>query len=103
MIKYVAEYKYGSPALYSVEIEKETEKTYMIVSSKTTKIYGWGYFPHRLNKDTYHVFDSIPEAIAYFRKSHESYVEHHLKDISDSNLKMEEAESKIADYVVKHD
>lgn len=62
--KFIAEFKYGEPRLFTVIVTKETEKS-LLIEGEPVKILGsWMYIPTtRISKDSYNIFNTLPEAL----------------------------------------
>ena len=62
---FVAEFRYGKPAITLVTIKKETPKQYQVESTKD--LIGWVHFGRRIDKEHTACFDSMAEALRYLR------------------------------------
>ena len=71
---YIVHFKWGSPAIESVSILKETDKTYTL--EKIEDVYGRpiGWYGTRTLKDNATLFETLPEAVTYLM----SRIEEHL-------------------------
>jgi len=63
---FVASFRYGRANLSKVEVEKETEKSFIIGRrSKEEKLLGWRSLPARISKEKYNCFGTSEEALDY--------------------------------------
>ena len=63
---YLVNYQYNSPTVISGEVEKETEKSYMIDRNSIVMEVGtYGYMGKRISKDNSNVFLSVKDALEH--------------------------------------
>ena len=69
---YLASFRYGSASLTLVEVERETEKTYMLMPGATRALVGGiivSTFTQRLGKTRVRAFATILGALAYLQEA----------------------------------
>lgn len=69
---YLASFRYGSASLTLVEVERETEKMYMLMPGSTRALVGGiivSTFQQRLTKERVHAFATMLGALAYLQEA----------------------------------
>lgn len=74
--KFYANFSFGRPTLAEFALEKETKKSYMVDHSRIEHLIGRSYFPKRLSKDRYMVFDDLGDALNYLLDECVSHLKH---------------------------
>ena len=65
---YVAEYRFGNPSIFSVEVIKETEKSYIVDGeSKETLLGSFTYVNKRVPKTISQVYGNLSSVVMYLK------------------------------------
>lgn len=83
---WVAEFRYGTPRMAKVAVEKETDKTFTV--SKSDDVLAWVYVGKRVNKTDANWFESSVAALEWL-------IERQSKHIEDMRASIEKSQTQL--------
>ena len=90
MIKYIAEFRYGGPALTEITVRKETPKTVVVESSRKIIGHTTTWPGAVLRRESNRIFDTKRDAVAWLLEMAEENTKSTGKQL-DKAIKYEEA------------
>lgn len=98
-IIYVADFRFDSARIASVEVEKETAKQFQVRNKTAKQLRGSMYMPSRLNKDEHHCFVTLREAEIWCLNAMQAHYDYLSEQVDELGKQMDELEAKIRSSV----